>query len=203
VSGDIFAERDACLVIGFSDTFDTDTTDDLVINSGSLQAQAMHVVFEDDPALLDRKLRTALRDCREVARETRAAKRRGKLVRYAIGTVAVLYHANWRIFALAYGHMGNDLVTRSMRDDIRVALDCLWDALYLHGQLRPVAIPLIGTGLARVERQAPADLLKLVAQSFVARSRRGRISPELRIVVRPEDLAHIDLADVAESINAL
>jgi hypothetical protein len=203
LSGDIFAERDACLVVGFSDTFDTDTTDDLVINSGSLQAQVMRVAFDDNPALLDRKLRIALRESKEVIRETRAAKRRGKLVRYAIGTVAVLNYANWRIFALAYGHMGNDLVTRSTRDDIRIALDCLWDAHYAHGQLRPIAIPLIGTGLARVERHDPADLLKLIVQSFVTHSRKVRISPELRVVIRPNELAQIDLADVAKAINAM
>ena len=203
VSGDIFDERDACLVIGFSDTFDTDTTDDLVINAKSLQAQAMRVVFDDDPALLDRKLRAALRDHTPVARETRATKRRGKLIRYATGTVAVLRHGDRQVFGLAYGRMGNDLVTTATRDDIQAALDRLWDAAYRHGQLRPIAIPLIGTGLARVQRQAPADLLKLIATGFVARSRERRISRELRIVVRPEDLAGIDLTAVADCLDAI
>jgi hypothetical protein len=203
VSGDIFDERDAHLVIGFADTFDLDTTDDVVISGTSLQAQATRLLFGNDRALLERNLRAALRHGTRVARERRSTKKHGKLIRYEIGTVAVLNHANRRVFALAYSRMGNDLVARSSIGDIHSCLERLWDAVYRHGQLQPVAIPLIGTGLARVDDAGPADLLKLIAESFVTRSRARRISRELRIVVRPEDLAAIDVASVAEFIDHL
>jgi DNA-binding SARP family transcriptional activator len=203
VSGDIFAEQDAHLVIGFTDTFDTDTDEDVVISSSSLQAQAMRVMFGGDRALLDRQLRAALRDARRGAGETRLTKKRGKLIRYAVGTVATLNHAHRRVFAVAYSRMGNDLIARATLDDITMSLDRLWDAIYQYGHLRPVAIPLIGNGLARVDRTSPGELLKLIGESFIARTYAGRICPELRIVVRPADLAHVDLQEVAGYFGTL
>jgi len=203
VPGDIFAEHDAHLVVGFTDTFDTDTSNDQVISASSLQAQAARVLFADDVPLFERQLRAALRDARRVGRESRVTKKHGKLVRYEIGTVAVLRQANRHVFALAYSRMGNDLVARSTLDDIRVSLERLWDAVYRHGQLRPIAVPLMGTGLARVEGATPTDLLKLIAGSFITRSLLGRVSQELRVVIRPTDLANIDLNAVADDIDRL
>jgi hypothetical protein len=130
-------------------------------------------------------------------------RKRGKLVRYPIGTVAVLRQANRQVFAVAYSRMGDDLVARSTAEDIRVSLEHLWDAVYLHGQLQPVAIPLIGTGLSRVDGANPTDLLKMIGSSFITRSRSCRITQELRIVVRPADLAHIDLSETADALYAL
>ncbi|MFG1996306.1 macro domain-containing protein [Actinoplanes sp. NPDC048988] len=191
-AGDLFAERDAHLVVGFTDTFDTDTTDDRVINGASMQARAARELFAGDRGALDRQLRAALRDVRPASRETRAVKRRGKLVRYPLGTVAVLRPDDRCLFAVAYSRMGNDLVARSTPADLAVSLDSLWEAIRLHGQLRPVAVPLIGGGLSRIDESSPDDLLRLVIKSFERRSRSTRICPELRIVLRSEDLARVD-----------
>src|SRR6266511_2038288 len=45
--GDLFEQR-AHLVVGFSDTFDTDTTDNLIINSSSLQGQLLDRLYGGD-----------------------------------------------------------------------------------------------------------------------------------------------------------
>ena len=79
---------------------------------------------------------------------TRACKRRGKLIRYPVGTVAVLRAGDEQVYAVAYSRMGNDLVARSSEHDLAVSLERLWDAVYLHGQLQPLAVPLIGAGLS-------------------------------------------------------
>ncbi|MFI1993557.1 macro domain-containing protein [Actinoplanes sp. NPDC020271] len=201
VEGDIFAMTDAHLVIGFTDTFDTDTRADLVINSRSLQAEATRRLFGDRRQKLDQHLRTALRNVTPLARETRAGKRHGKLIRYPVGTVAVLRAAGRQMYAVAYSRLGNDLVARSSEHDLTVSLDRLWDALYLHGQLQPVAVPLIGAGLSRIDSATPDDLVALLVGSFVARNRAGRFSTELRIVLRPGDLARLDLQSLAEFLG--
>jgi hypothetical protein len=201
LAGDLFAEQDAHLVVGFSDTFDTDTTDDMVINRRSLQAVAMRELFCGDRAALDRRLRAALRHVTPEARETRAAKRRGKLVRYPMGTVAVVRTNGRCLFAVAYSRMGNDLVARSSRPDLVRSVDNLWEGVRLHGQLRPVAMPLLGSGLARIDGTWPGELLTLVIESFAERCRSVRICSELRIVIRPEDLARVDLRMVARRLD--
>ncbi|MBO3741161.1 macro domain-containing protein [Actinoplanes flavus] len=201
VVGDLLAEDDAHLVIGFTDTFDTDARQDVVISGGSLQAEAARRFFGDDRGLLDRRLRNALAEVQPEGRETRAAKRRGKLIRYPVGTVAVLRAGGRLLFAVAYSRMGNDLVARSSEQDVAVSLERLWDAVYLHGQLRPVAVPLIGAGLSRISSATPDQLIMTLAGSFAVRNRAARISPELRIVLRPEDVPRIDLGRLARFLD--
>jgi DNA-binding SARP family transcriptional activator len=201
LAGDLFAERDAHLVVGFSDTFDTDTTGDLVINGRSLQAAAMRELFGGDRPKLDRHLRVALRHVAPETRETRAAKPHGKLLRYPVGTVAVLRSDGRCLFAVAYSRMGNDLVAHSSQPKLARSLDNLWDAVRLHGQLRPVAMPLVGSGLARIDGTGPGDLLTLVIGSFAERSLSARICPELRIVLHPEDLARVDVRNVSHRLD--
>jgi hypothetical protein len=136
-------------------------------------------------------------------REERAAKPLGRLVRYPIGTVAVLRADDRRVFALAYSRMGNDLLARSSMDDLRTSLERLWDAVHRDGGRRPVAMPLIGTGLARVDGASPTSLLRLIIESFVDRSRRQPVTRELRVVLRAPDIAHIDLDAVAAGLEKL
>ncbi|WP_433382840.1 macro domain-containing protein [Actinoplanes sp. CA-142083] len=193
VVGDIFAETDAHLVVGFTDTFDTDTRSDIVINGRSLQAEAARRLFHGNRGLLDQKLQAALEGVEPQAREKRADKRRGKLKRYPMGTVAVLRADARQIYAVAYSRMGNDLVARSSERDLAVSLERLWDAVHLHGQLRPVAVPLIGAGLSRIASSRPDELVTMLIESFVVRNRSARISTELRVVLRPDDVTRIDL----------
>jgi hypothetical protein len=50
-----------------------------------------------------------------------------------------------------------------------------------------------GGGLSRIDESSRVDLPQLVIKSFERRSRSTRICPELRIVLRPEDLARVDV----------
>ncbi|WP_431882403.1 macro domain-containing protein [Micromonospora gifhornensis] len=201
--GDLFAQSDANLVVGFSDTFDTDTTRDVVISSASLQGQVLDRLYGGDRTRLDRDLRNALREVAPTGVESRADKRRGKLVRYPVGTVAVLRRTPVQVFAVAYSVMGNDLVARSSLDHLRRSLDSLWEAVDLHGRREPLAVPVMGAGLARVDGTQPATLITTIIESFVRRSRHRPVSRELRIVVRPEDLSRVAMLDVASFLKGL
>jgi hypothetical protein len=200
--GDLF-EQDAHIVVGVTDTFDTAVDGAGLISGGSVQGQLVARRYGGDARLLDRDLTSALRRATPVGTESRGSKRRGKLNRYDIGTVAVIGEPHRRVFALAYSRMGNDLVARSSVDDLWVSLGKLWDAVDLHAQRGRVAIPLIGSGLARIDTLERQSLLRMILLSFVSRSRQGVVCRELTVVVWPGDLEKINMLEVRTFLRTL
>jgi hypothetical protein len=200
--GDLLDEE-GHVVVGFADTFDTSTVDNRVISSASLQGQLLARRFGSDRRRLDKELQAALSDVAPVAAESRDAKRWGKLGRYPIGTVAVLSGPGRHVFAVAYGRMGNDLVASSTVDDLWLSLSKLWAAIHRHGERLPVAMPIIGSGLARIDNLSHQNLLKLILLSFMARSRQQRICHEFVVVVHPADAGRIDLGEISAFLREL
>jgi len=200
--GDLFSQ-DTHIVVGFTDTFDTSTARDRVISSFSVQGQLLQRRYNGDQRRLDRELAGALSRMTPISSERRVAKRLGKLRRYDIGTVAVLGSGQRRVFAVAYSRMGNDLIARSSVDDMWISLSRLWDAVYLHAQHSCVAIPLIGSGLARVDLFERSNLLRMIVLSFLARSRQAVVCRELRIIVWPPDVDKLDLLEAEAFLRAL
>jgi DNA-binding SARP family transcriptional activator len=201
MTGDLFDQDDANLVIGFCDTFDTGTDKNIIISAESAQGLLLSRMYGGDKDHLDKELRAALARVPRESVESRSAKPRGKLTRYPIGTVATLHHATRRVFAVAYSRMGNDLVAQSSMAMLSASLDHLWDAVHLHGQLKPVAMPLIGSGLSRTH-SSPADLLAMIAGSFVASSRARYACPELRVIVPPPAFDKTRAAEVLRAVRA-
>jgi Thoeris protein ThsA, Macro domain len=200
VVGDLFAQE-THVAVGFSDTFDTATGGNQVIDSASLQGQLLRRVYDDDQRQLDRDLSAALNGIKPVKKESRSNKPRGKLTRYPIGTVAVLGRSRWYTFAVAYGRMGNDMTVRAPVEDLWYCFSQLWEAVYREGQRGPVSVPLMGSGLARLNSLDHENLLRLIVLSFAAYSRMKLICPELRIVIRPEDVTRIDLIRLREFLS--
>jgi DNA-binding SARP family transcriptional activator len=201
MAGDLFAQDDASLAVGFCDTFDTNTDRNIVISGESTQGVLLNQVYKSDRARLDRDLKGALARVPKASVEPRSAKPRGKLTRYPVGTVATLHHPSRKIFAVAYSRMGNDLIARSSVAALRAGLDNLWDAVYQYGQLRPVAMPLIGSGLSRVHEASLADLLTMIVTSFLASSRRRFLSRELRVVMNQAALDKVPVAEILKSVR--
>ncbi len=204
VRGDLFEQADCNLVVGFTDTFDTETDEDIVISRDSVQSQLVDRLFKGDRRLLDEKLRAGLRTVRAVGTESARTKPRGRRVRYPVGTTVVVPLDGRRIFATAYSRLGNDLVARSGHEELRSSLDSLWASVAVHGLFKPVALPLLGSGLARVTDLDRGQLIALIVDSFMDACRRyPALTPELRVVVRPEDLATTDLTPVEQRFHDL
>jgi transcriptional regulator with XRE-family HTH domain len=202
VVGNLF-DQDTHLAVGFSDTFDTSFEDNRIIHSASLQGQLLHQVYQGDEDRLDEQLAVALTGISPVSVESRRDKPYGKLARYPLGTVAVLGEPRRLIFAVAYGRMGNDLVARAPVEDLWHCYTSLWDAVYRRGQRDALAVPLMGSGLARIDTLDRGNLLRLILLSFVAYSRLRIICRELRIVIAPEDLRRVDLASLGTFLQTL
>jgi Domain of unknown function (DUF6430)/Bacterial transcriptional activator domain len=192
---DLFDQDDTHLVIGFSDTFETNTKDDFLVASRSIQGQLVHRLYGDH-RILDRDLRKALRD-KPYTAEIRATKRYGKLRRYPIGTVAVLPHSGRRLFAVAYSEVNEHGVHAvSTFPLLRHALNRLWTEVREKAQHRPVSIAVVGSGLARIKDADRTSLIALIAETFLAAHPAGRITDELRIIVHPADAPSLDLPTI-------
>jgi DNA-binding SARP family transcriptional activator len=200
MTGDLFAQDDANLVAGFCDTFDTDTDRNIVISGESTQGVLLRTLYGGERRQLDKELKAALARVPKVAVEPRSAKPRGKLTRYPVGTVATLHHATRRVFAVAYSRMGNDLMAHSSLPMLRLSLETLWDAVYRHGQLKPVAMPLIGSSLSRTGASYE-ELLSVIAGSFLASSRARYLGPELRVVIPQQLFDQIKVSEVLKAVR--
>ena len=201
-AGDLFAQP-GHLVVGFMDTFDTAVDESGLVSGSSVQAQLLDRVYEGDVQRLDKALTSALSGVAPLAREARENKRDGKLDRYPLGTVAVLGEPSRLIFALAYSRVGGHYVAKSSVGELWLSLSRLWDAIYLEAQQECVAMPLVGTGLARIDFLDRETILRLILLSFVSRSSERRICQELRIVLRPSDLERINLPEVGAFLRSL
>ena len=199
LTDDLFGQDDANLVAGFCDTFDTDTDRNFIISRESTQGELLHRLYDGHRDRLDRDLRAALSRVPKVTVELKSVKPRGKLTRYPVGTVATLHLATRRVFAVAYSRMGNDLMARSSLPLLKASLTNLWEAVYRYGQLKPVAMPLVGSGLSRTDASYE-ELLTMIVNSFVASARARYLTPELRIVI-PRPI--FDLINVPEVLKSL
>jgi transcriptional regulator with XRE-family HTH domain len=202
IVGDIF-DQETHIAIGFSDTFDTSIAGDRVIHVSSVQGQLLRQVFAGDQQRLDDQLTAALASVQPVRVESRSDKPHGKLARYPLGTVAVLGEPHRLIFAVAYGRMGNNLVVHAPVEDLWHCYTQLWEAVYCHGQRGPLSIPIMGSGLARVDTLDRENLLRLILLSFVAYSRLKLICHELRIVIFPDDARRVDPVSLSAFLQTL
>ncbi|HEV2638889.1 MAG TPA: macro domain-containing protein [Actinocrinis sp.] len=204
VRGDLFEQKDANLVVGFTDTFDTATGEDFVINAKSVQGQLVERLFGGQVKVLDEKLRGGLRQVDPVSTESVRDKQRGKRTRYPVGTVVPLAVDGRRVFATAYSRLSNDLVARSGPADLRRSLELLWPSVATYGMYKPVAIPLVGSGLARIVELRREELVIMIVQTFVAACRRDpTTAPELRIVLLQEELGKTGLAQIERYLSGL
>jgi plasmid maintenance system antidote protein VapI len=202
VTGNLL-DQDTHLAVGFSDTFDTSIADDRIIHSSSVQGQLLRQIYLDDQERLDEQLAAALAEISPVSVESRSDKAYGKLTRYPLGTVAVLGEPRRLIFAIAYGTMGNDLVAHAPVEDLWHCFMKLWDAVYRRGQRGALSVPLMGSGLARIDTLDRGNLLRLILLSFVSYSRLRLICHELRIVIAPGDVGRVDLAGLTHFLDTL
>jgi hypothetical protein len=201
--GDLFDAEDSHLVIGFSDTFDTDTTDDRVIRSSSIQGQFLQRVYGGNLQRLDDDLCTALLSRPPVEVLTRDRKPHGALARYPIGTVAVLGSPRHRYFCVAYSRMREDLIAESSSTDLWLGLNGLWDAVYRHGQRDKLAMPVVGSGLARIDPLDRASLIRLICLSFVAASRQHLLTHHLTILMPKSAFLALDRLEIQAFLDSL
>ncbi len=196
-AGDILREN-GHLIIGFSDTFDTEIGD--IISRNSLQGQFLESIYRNDRKRLDEDLDAALVDMDSEEDQTKTI---GKNRRYKIGTIAVLSGENKKYFCCAYSYMNSNLKASSSINNLWLTLDNLWSMVREKGEQKSVFIPVIGVNLARANGLSYKDSIILILVSFFINSRIEPITKELTIVLRKEDVEKANLLEIEDFLNSL
>lgn len=195
--GNIF-DQSGHLVIGFSDTFDTEIGD--VISKDSMQGQFLVSMYENNKTKLDGDLDTLLQN--EESEED-AEKTRGKNKRYKIGTVVALSGLNRKFFCCAYSRMGTDLKATSDVNNLWLSLQNLWNKIRVEGEQKTIVMPVMGTNLARVPGISFKLPINLILLSFIINSRMEPIAKELVLVIREEDKEKVNLLEIQDFLKSL
>lgn len=199
VRGDLFADTDAHLVIGASDTFDTVAPH---ISPNSVQGQFLLRIYGGDSAKLDADITDALPS--SVETETITGKV-GKTTRYPLGTVVTLRSNAQRYFLVAYTRMNARSSVSSTSDGMWNSLSSLWKEVRAESNGGLVRIPLIGGGQSKLSSVLHAqDSVRFTALSFILASRKEKVCDELEIVAQPgqyEKLDHLELQAFFDSLR--
>jgi hypothetical protein len=197
VLGDLF-DQDASAVVGMTTTFDTLVPD--VISPTSVQGVLLDRVYGGSCARLDADLDALLANILPVG----TIEKEGKRVLYPLSTVVTLSPpGSIRYYCAAYTTMDAlNRATGSIRG-LLDALDNCWDAADSHGNGAPICVPLIGQGQFRVPELTAEIAVRLIAFSFLLRTRRSRFARELRIVVHPDERDKIDAAEFQAFLTSL
>jgi len=193
--GDLFKE-DANLVIGMSDTFDTEKGN--IIKPKSIQGQFLANIYSDDIFRLDTDLAKALKG---IPGKDDNQKTCGKITRYQIGTVATLVIGPKKYYCSAYSRMGNDLKAKSDILKLNISLEKLWEEIRLKGQNEKIAMAVLGSDLARIGEASHSNLIKLIVSSFILASRAQIIAEQLTIVIRDNNLEKVNMLDINDFLK--
>lgn len=202
IIGDLF-KQDGNLVIGMTDTFDTEIPH--VIDRSSIQGQMLAKVYAGDCSAFDNDLERSLRNVEPIRTFGESEHKPGKQDIYRIGTVASILHSPRRhYFCLAYANMNKDNEARGTVDGVWASLSNLWDEARRLGNGDPVSIAVIGGGQARMSQHFPAlDSIRLIALSFMFASRREQVSRRLNIAVLRRDADKLDFLEVQAFLKSL
>jgi hypothetical protein len=197
VEGDLFSQPEN-VVVGMTTTFDTQIPH--IINPGSIQGQFLAKVYANDVAALDSDLARGLISVTPSGH----IQKPGKGIRYPIGTIVTIRQARKHYFCVAYGEMDAANQAQATMDGIWRSLENLWREVRAHTNGDPVAIPVVGGGLARLSQIFPAqDSIRFIAMSFMFASRHTRVCDRLDIVVRPQDVERLDMLELQAFLTSL
>lgn len=196
VVGDLF-QQDSSAMVGMTTTFDTDPA---IIDARSVQGSFLRTVYANSNTRLDSELQEALATVTPTSTIVKAGKQRA----YPIGSVAVLRgRGAIRYYCVAYTEMDETNRAQGTIRGILDSLDRLWDAVDIHNNGDAICVPLLGQGQSRVPELTAEAAVRLMAFSFVLRSRRKRASSELRIVVHPGEISKIDQTEFQAFLSSL
>jgi hypothetical protein len=189
--GDLF-EASGNIVIGMSDTFDTEKGK--IIKPSTVQGQFLTRTYNDDLNRLDSDLDSALATFEFTVDND---KNKGKQNRYPIGTTAILEAESKRYFCIAYSVMNNDFHAQSSIKMLSSCLDSLWSSVRTNGQNEGVSMAIIGSDTARVSHIAShTDLIKLIVLSFILTSREKIVTPSLTLYIHSKDREKINMLEI-------
>ncbi len=193
IKSDIFNAKNN-IVIGMSDTFDTKIGK--IISEDSIQGKLLLNEFDNDQNKLDSLLNQELSS---YPSEIDHYKKEGKNQRYQIGTTVVIKNKSKDFYCVAYSKMNNNLNAETNINNIQNSLNNLWEIFLQKGNYKTLSIPVIGTGTARLGNfLSYNDLIKLIINSFILKSREKAFAKELNIYIFPNDSKNVNFIEIKD-----
>ena len=103
-----------------------------------------------------------------------------------IGTTLPITTHGKTFYLTAMAHLNEHGNAWTDSENVKKALDGLWEHVRDAGELQKLAVPVLGTGRGRL-RKSRKRMIAIIADSFAKASEHGKITEKLIIVVRPED----------------
>ncbi len=186
--GDILS-FDGHKIIAVNEYFDSQLGDH--VSPNSLHGQCILRLFNGDRHRFEQEVDACLpREYTEVERTT------GRRRRYRIGTTAVVSHGEHRLFLPALSRTDIHTLKASANvQDLMSSLHEVWRAVRLYANGDPVAVPLMGSGLAGVNLPY-LGILELTMLSIVSETKNGEIAKDIRVILTKEVFAQVDLSEL-------
>lgn len=198
IRGDLFAQHDAHLIIGVSDTFDTAPPH---IAQSSVQGQFLRDIYGNDISKLDADIAAELT---RVQPAGEVVDKLGKSISYPLGTTVTLKANARRFFLVAYTLMDKGSTASSSTDGLWNSLSELWKAVRSNSNGGKVCVPLIGGGQSKLSPVLPsADSVRFIVLSFMLASRIATVCQELVIVAQPSQYDTLDHLEIQAFLNSL
>ncbi|WP_339614349.1 macro domain-containing protein [uncultured Parvibaculum sp.] len=179
--GDLLESSAPNIVISTNTTFDTDIGNGL-INPDSVQGKFTAKFFGGNTEELDEQINASL----EGEEFEEISSRKGKTRRYPMGTVAKVSAHGKAFYLVAMSELNADGNASTSIKDIDLALERLWEAIAVKGELGDVATAIIGTGRGRLSIPRK-KVVEHIAQSFADEVNKNSFSSKLSIFVFPPD----------------
>jgi len=197
---DIFNEK-THIAIGSSDYFDTNYD----INSNlSLKSQVINKCFNSDVKYVDELIQISLtkQNLTGIEDENRIE---GKKVKYPPGTTVILPHDSRKIFVVIISKLiyeGSRKHTSSNPQLLNNALNKLWETVKTEGRMKPLTIPVFGSGLASINLSFLL-LTQLIVLSFVTYSKNTRITDKLTINIHESQYNPSDFEELKKFLDSM
>lgn len=141
------------IVIGFNEYFDTHVGDGIV-SPKSLHGIFINKYYKDHIADLDKDIKTSLEQQGINPIEKNCPRRNsaGKTDKYELGTCALVYDGGKKYVLVALTHFDDNDKANLSREEFNIVLSKLMKFLSEKAEANEVHMPILGTGLARLNR---------------------------------------------------
>lgn len=181
--GDLF-KQDGWKAIAVNDFFDS-RVDEVLVSSKSLHGQVLNTYWEDNRTDWTKQVASSLNGL--AAKLEKRSKGNGNKSRYPIGTTARAISGEQKFLFVSLGetNLSNNETSANAEMLISAVRGMLAEARAACS-MDPLIIPLMGTGLARIDTKESV-ILDLIITAVLEESRNGRVTGEICIVL-PERL---------------
>lgn len=188
---------DGACIVPTNSTFDTSFEGGL-ISEKSLQGQFTKLYY-DEVRYLDDDIARSLSS---VTPTEKIEIKNRKSNKYSIGMAVKINRKQKTFYLLAISDLNGRGVAQSSYENIKKALAEIWVYIAQNGENGILAMPVLGTGSARVNVQR-SDVIKEIIRSFVAACSQRRFVDKLTICISPKDYHehNIDLIELHDFLK--